>query len=88
MLGLQEIGFGGMDMNDFHYQDEGIIREFQGLKFVELQEKCKNLGLRYDFFENGNGKEIFSFVAIAANNSISIFITNERNEYIPLRTTP
>lgn len=67
-----------------NYQDEGILKEFTGLKLVEIQEKCKNLNFGCQFFEYEN----YSFVAISANNSISIFITDKANKYVPLNISP
>ncbi|MBO4438725.1 MAG: hypothetical protein J5798_05185 [Spirochaetaceae bacterium] len=71
-------------MCEINYQDEGIVKEFEGLKLVEIQEKCKNLNLGYQLFEYGD----YSFVAISTNDSISFFITGEGTKYVPLKISP
>ena len=61
---------------------------FKVSSLLGFRKNAKTWDLDMIFLKMGMERKFFSFVAIAANNSISIFITNERNEYIPLRTTP
>ena len=71
-----------MNLN-LYYQDEGITKEFSGLDSVQIQTKCRNLKFGYQFLEyNGN-----SFIAITTSDSVSIFIADENNKYIPLEIT-
>lgn len=67
----------------FHYQDEGILKEFSELSHILIQEKCKNLNYGCKFFEYYG----ISVVAIETNNSISLFIADKDNKYVPLTPT-
>ena len=68
-------------MEDYQYQDNGILKEFKGLSAVAIQEKCKNLEFSCQFLESDKD----SFVVINAVNSISIFVADKENKYIPLK---
>ncbi len=68
-------------MENYKYQDSGILEEFRGLSGVEIQEKCKNLQFSCQFLELNND----SVVVINANNFISVFIADKDNKYIPLK---
>ena len=68
-------------METYHYQDSGVLKEFEGLSAVEIQVKCKNLKFICQFFESDTD----SFVVINACNSISLFIANKENKYVPLK---
>lgn len=68
-------------MEVYQYQANGILKEFKGLSAVAIQEKCKNLEFSCQFLES----DIDSFVVINAVNSISIFVANKENKYIPLK---
>ena len=63
------------------YQNNGILKEFKGLTAVAIQEKCKNLEFSCQFLESDKD----SFVVINAVNSISIFVADKENKYIPLK---
>lgn len=68
-------------MEVYQYQNNGILKEFKGLSAVAIQEKCKNLEFSCQFLESDKD----SFVVINAVNSISIFVANKENKYIPLK---
>lgn len=69
------------EYEDLHYQDSGILEEFKGLSAVAIQEKCKNLSFTYQFLE----LDTDSFVVINTCYSISIFMADKNNKYIPLK---
>ena len=68
-------------MEVYQYQDNGILKEFKGLSAVAIQEKCKNLEFSCQFLESDKD----SFIVINAVNSISIFVADKENKYIPLK---
>lgn len=68
-------------MEVYQYQDKGILKEFKGLTAVAIQEKCINLKFSCQFLESDKD----SFVVINAVNSISIFVADKENKYIPLK---
>ena len=68
-------------MEVYQYQANGILKEFKGLSAVAIQEKCKNLEFSCQFLESDKD----SFVVINAVNSISIFVADKENKYIPLK---
>ncbi len=68
-------------MEVYQYQNNGILKEFKGLSAVAIQEKCKNLEFSCQFLESDKD----SFVVINAVNSISIFVADKENKYIPLK---
>ena len=68
-------------MEVYQYQANGFLKEFKGLSAVAIQEKCKNLEFSCQFLES----DIDSFVVINAVNSISIFVADKENKYIPLK---
>ena len=68
-------------MEVYQYQNNGILKEFKGLSAVAIQEKCKNLEFSCQFLESDKD----SFIVINAVNSISIFVADKENKYIPLK---
>lgn len=72
---------GEVSMEVYQYQNNGILKEFKGLSAVAIQEKCKNLEFSCQFLESDKD----SFVVINAVNSISIFVADKENKYIPLK---
>ena len=68
-------------MEVYQYQNNGILKEFKGLSAVAIQERCKNLEFSCQFLESDKD----SFVVINAVNSISIFVADKENKYIPLK---